>query len=312
MDSIQTNHGLILLDKPIGITSTQCVNRLKRAVGRKKIGHAGTLDPFASGLLPVCFGRATKFIERIRKNRKTYCAELVLGESTDTQDCTGQTIETKDVPETLALSDFQKIADSMKGVQMQTPPMYSARKVDGVRLYKLARENKVVERDPREITVYEFTIHSYTPPVVNFSVVCSEGTYVRTLGLDLAKAADTLGYLKNLRRTQIGTFHVNDASTLAELEDPQVDVLSKILPTQVITADLLSVTIQKNAEFRFRNGSRTTSSDYIENLTNLSAQQELNVFSEKGLFLGLAVVVQSEETGEYALKTGRLVDIYSS
>lgn len=214
--------GFLLIDKPEGITSHDVVDRLRRVTGVRRIGHAGTLDPFATGLLLVGVGRgATKRLAEIMGKDKTYEAEAVLGATSDTQDRTG-TI-TKVVGENekgVGWPDETTVRDAMArltGTISQVPPMYSAKKVGGKKLYELARAGQEIERKPIDVTVHEFAVLDYAPPRLVFRARCSSGTYVRTLAHDLGQALGTGAYLKELRRTAIGGFSIENALKLDAL-----------------------------------------------------------------------------------------------
>ncbi|MCD4652992.1 tRNA pseudouridine(55) synthase TruB [bacterium] len=302
-------HGLILLDKPAGLTSRQCVSRIQKLLNRVKAGHAGTLDPFATGLLPICFGRATKLVERLRKGRKTYEAELLLGVETDTQDCTGKVIQRKTVPVNLQIEVIKAIASNMIGKQLQIPPMFSAKKLNGKRLYELARQNIVVERKPKQIEIYGFDIIGFDSSVVRFRVDCSEGTYVRTLGVDLAKSLNLVGTLIALRRLHVGTFDIKDSVKLEQLENAENGIEDWLLGADSITADLGVLTIKRKSEDRFRNGMTMTNEDFITCPAAPDIDTEFNVYTEDKLFLGLGVISGYLIDNKCTLKTRRLIDI---
>ncbi|MEY4744306.1 MAG: tRNA pseudouridine 55 synthase [Candidatus Parcubacteria bacterium] len=216
--------GFILIDKPEGITSHDVVDRLRRITGIRRIGHAGTLDPFATGLLVVGIGRgATKRLSEIMGKDKTYEAAAVLGATSDTQDKTGAVVETKETSEKRndgawpSEDDVKKALAEFTGPIRQVPPMYSAKKIAGRKLYELARAGQEVERKPVEITIRAIDLLRYAPPALSFRVRCSTGTYVRTLAHDIGAALGTGAYLSALRRTSIGDFRVENAVKIAEL-----------------------------------------------------------------------------------------------
>ena len=181
-----------------------------------KVGHAGTLDPFAEGVLVLGTGPDTKKLTDITTASKIYRAELTLGKATDTQDRDGKIIAEAPVPE-LTRETIDAVLASFVGTQEQIPPMYSAKKVNGQRLYKLARKNKTVERDPVTITIDQISLLDYTEPVITFEVTCSKGTYVRALGADIAAKLGTVGHLTALVRTSVGAYHIANATTIEEL-----------------------------------------------------------------------------------------------
>ena len=201
--------GILLVDKPSGITSHDIVDRLRRKLKMKKIGHAGTLDPLATGLMIMLIGKATKASQFLISLDKAYEGTFNLGVETDSQDSDGEVVETKDLPENLS---EEIIGDAMKeflGDQYQTPPMFSAKKINGVPLYKMARKGKTVEREPRVIRINELSLQRWDSPEGRFFMDCSKGTYVRTVFHDLGQKLDCGGHLTSLRRTKINDFSIN-------------------------------------------------------------------------------------------------------
>jgi tRNA pseudouridine55 synthase len=208
--------GILLVDKPEGLSSAGAIRALKGRLGGAKVGHLGTLDPFASGLLPLCVGEATKVARYLLLERKEYAGTIRLGIETDTLDRTGGTLATADVSD-LSPQRLADVARRFIGRQHQVPPMYSALKRDGVPLYKLARRGLEVERAPREIEIRRLELLQRDRERVDFTVECSKGTYVRVLAADLGRALGTVAHLERLRRTAVGDFHVSDAQTPASL-----------------------------------------------------------------------------------------------
>lgn len=214
-------HGVLLLDKPLGLSSNQALQKVKWLLCAEKAGHTGTLDPLATGVLPLCFGAATKFSQQHLHAHKRYQAVLRLGEATATADAEGDVVATAPVP-SLNQAGLDAVAARMTGQQMQLPPMYSALKKDGKALYEYARAGEDVEREPRSIHIFELKLapsldlDGYSAIVID--VLCSKGTYIRTLGEDIAKALGTVGHLRALRRTQTGDFTQQQCVTLTELE----------------------------------------------------------------------------------------------
>jgi tRNA pseudouridine55 synthase len=209
-------HGILLVDKPPGLTSAAVVARVKRTLGCRKVGHLGTLDPFATGLLPVCLGEGTKVAQFLAGGDKRYVGEIVLGVTTDTLDCTGTVIATGPVPRL----DPRRVAAAvaaLSGDLMQTPPMYSALKRDGVPLYRLARAGHEVVRAPRRVHIARFEVAQVVRDRLAFAVTCSKGTYVRVLAHDLGIALGTGAHLSSLRRTAFGAFELRAAVALERL-----------------------------------------------------------------------------------------------
>ena len=209
-------NGIIVIRKEPGFTSHDVVAKMRGICGQKKIGHTGTLDPAATGVLPVCLGNATKLCDMLADKDKEYVAELLLGMETDTQDTTGTVVVEHEVKVTG--QEVQEAVMSFLGEYDQTPPMYSALKVNGKKLYELARAGKEVERKPRKVFIHEIEILEMALPSVRFRVVCSKGTYIRTLCADIGEKLSCGGTMKRLERTRVGTFELKDAVTLEELQ----------------------------------------------------------------------------------------------
>lgn len=231
-----TVHGMTVIDKPAGVTSHDVVNQLRRHFGEKRIGHAGTLDPDATGVLVVAVGSATRLMRFLAGADKSYVGEIVLGSSTSTLDSSGEVIESFDMSE-VTLAQTQAAAEHLTGAIMQTPPMVSALKIDGRRLYELAREGIEVERAARPSTVSRFDIESTTDPMVlRATVDCSSGTYIRSLADDLGKLLGGGAHLRNLRRTRVGRFTLDQATPPAEAT--LLPVASAVAHLDPVVADL--------------------------------------------------------------------------
>jgi tRNA pseudouridine55 synthase len=217
--------GVLLVDKPTDHTSHDVVARLRRKLQMKRIGHAGTLDPMATGLLIMLIGKATKISQYLISLDKEYEGTVELGKVTDSQDAQGQVMETKPVP-ALTEAELRAAMQGFLGDQYQTPPMYSAIKIDGVPLYKSARKGEEVEREPRFIRVSNFELTRFGLPAFDFRLRCSKGTYVRTIAHDLGQRLGCGAHLAALRRTATDRFHVAQALTLDEIEKlslPEID-----------------------------------------------------------------------------------------
>lgn len=215
--SIDVPSGFIIIDKQVGPTSHNVVDKLRRITGIKKIGHAGTLDPFASGVLLMAIGRkATREISKYVKLDKRYTADLLLGAVSTTHDPEGEITETKNTLEPSS-EDIKEVIKKFIGEQEQIPPMFSAKKVGGKKLYQLARAGKVIERQASIINITEINIVEYVWPKLVLDIACSSGTYIRTLGSDIGRELGVGAYLTNLRRTVIGEFLLNDAVLLGDL-----------------------------------------------------------------------------------------------
>lgn len=208
--------GIINIKKEKGYTSHDVVARLRGILGQKKIGHTGTLDPDAVGVLPVCLGRATKLCDLLTDKEKTYRTVLLLGKETDTQDISGRVVRECDVP--VGQEEIRRCIQGFQGDSMQIPPMYSACKVQGKRLYELARKGIEVKRDPRPIHIRQITILDMSLPRVSMEVVCSKGTYIRTLCSDIGQRLGCGGCMEELVRTQVGPFSLERALSLGQVE----------------------------------------------------------------------------------------------
>jgi tRNA pseudouridine55 synthase len=223
--------GILLVDKPAGITSHDIVDRLRRKLKMKKIGHAGTLDPLATGLMIMLIGKATKVSQFLISLDKSYEGEFLLGVETDSQDADGQVVQEKPVSPEINEERVKEEMKSFLGDQYQTPPMFSAKKIDGVPLYKMARKGKTVEREPRFIRINELSLKNWDSPRGEFSMACSKGTYVRTVLHDLGQRLECGAHLTSLRRTQIDQFEIEGAKTLEELETiPLGEFQSLLIP----------------------------------------------------------------------------------
>jgi tRNA pseudouridine55 synthase len=221
--------GVLLVDKAEDMTSHDVVAVVRRALGIKKVGHCGTLDPIATGLLLITIGRGTKIQDLLMSEDKEYVGTLVLGVATSTQDREGEILQERDVPP-LDPDQIRAVFEKFRGDFYQLPPMVSAKKHGGVPLYKLARQGKVVEREPRLVHVYRYTIDRIAPPEIDFSVVCSKGFYVRTYAHDIGDALGCGAHLKSLRRTKSGRFDVVNAIAVSEIKErPREEIVSHIL-----------------------------------------------------------------------------------
>jgi tRNA pseudouridine55 synthase len=230
--------GAILIDKPAGPTSHDVVDAIRRKFGIKKVGHCGTLDPNATGLLIIVLGRGTKLSEKLMGDDKVYEGTIKFGEATDSYDADGEITETKPVPP-LNLDPLNAAAATFVGDLMQTPPMVSAIKKDGVPLYKLARKGIEVVREPRLIHVYNFSFSDYHEPLGQFKIACTKGTYVRSIAHDLGQKLGCGAHLAMLRRIASGKFDVANATPLADvLKLTQTELAKRVIPfLKLATAD---------------------------------------------------------------------------
>lgn len=212
-------NGIIIINKPKGITSNAVVQKVRKALNTKQVGHCGTLDPLATGVLPILVGQGTKISKYLVEHNKTYIATISLGEKTSTADSEGEVIQTKPVPE-LNENKIKEVLSSFCGKQMQIPPIYSAIKKDGKKLYEYARSGIQVEVEPRQIEIYSIDLIEWKQEgkEITYEVTCSKGTYIRSLCEDIAVRLNTVGFMKELIRTKVNDFTIEQAITIEELE----------------------------------------------------------------------------------------------
>ena len=248
-------NGIVIVDKPQEWTSQDVTARLRRVFGTRRIGHGGTLDPMATGVLPVFVGRATRGVEFFEHAEKTYETVLRLGVLTDTEDMTGKVLETR--PVNVSEEEFSQALDAFRGTIFQVPPMYSALKIDGQKLCDLARKGREVERQPRQITIHELTLLEFSGETARLRVRCSKGTYIRTLCKDIGLSLGCGGCMESLRRTSAGEYTIEEAVPLQQLleaEDPGVYLRG----VDTMFRDLPQVTLTEKQETRCRNGNAFT------------------------------------------------------
>lgn len=210
--------GIIVINKEKEYTSHDVVAKLKKKLNISKVGHTGTLDPNATGVLPILIGKGTKFSKYLINHDKIYEVELELGKKTDTADIEGKVIEEKNVDEKYIKENLLQVLESFIGKQEQIPPMYSAIKKNGKKLYEYARAGEKVEIEPRKIEIYKIDLNKYDKNIITFVVSCSKGTYIRSLCEDIAKKLNTVGYMKNLKRLQVGEFNIKDAVYIDKID----------------------------------------------------------------------------------------------
>jgi len=241
-----TTHGIAVVDKPAGVTSHDVVGMLRRRFGERQVGHAGTLDPDATGVLVVAVGKATRLLRFVEKTRKGYTGEVVLGSSTSTLDSAGDVLATFDMS-AVTLDDARRSVDEhLVGDIEQIPPMVSAIRVDGKRLHELAREGIEIERAPRPVTIHRFAVVDWAEPgVLSIDVECSSGTYIRTLADDLGRLLGGGAHLRNLRRTHVGAFTIAEAGSPGECD---------LLPVASAVRSLTTVTVDGNVSALVANG----------------------------------------------------------
>lgn len=285
-------HGIINVYKEKGYTSHDVVAKLRGIAGQKKIGHTGTLDPDAEGVLPVCLGKATKVCELLTDKDKTYRAVLFLGQTTDTQDSSGTVLETSDVSN-LNESQVTEAVQSFVGEYAQIPPMYSALKVGGKKLYELAREGKTVERKARNVMIHSIKILRVDLPRVEMEVSCSKGTYIRTLCHDIGEKLGVGGCMESLLRVQVGRFVLADSLRLSEIQKAKEDGnLEKILqPIDSVFEQYRAVRIRPDQEKRLQNGNSFRKPDRLQNYDN---QEMVRVYDSNGHFAAVYRYVEKD------------------
>lgn len=275
-------NGILIVDKPADWTSQDVVSKLRGVFHEKRVGHGGTLDPMATGVLPVFFGRATRAVEFFEHAEKTYEATLRLGVVTDTQDVTGTVLETR--PVAVSEKMLLETLDRFTGAQQQLPPMYSAVKIGGKKLYELARAGKEIERKPRNITVFSMELLDFSDNNAILRIHCSKGTYVRTLCHDIGAALGCGGCMAALRRTQAGAYSLARAvtmDTILALSAPE----TRLLPTDSLFAQYPARTLTPAQEKRCRNGAAFTCPWNIG---------RYRVYAQSGEFLALSEVADGK------------------
>ncbi|MFS2017453.1 tRNA pseudouridine(55) synthase TruB [Massilia sp. CT11-108] len=245
--------GVLLIDKPVGLSSNDALIKAKRVVNAKKAGHTGTLDPFATGLLPLCFGEATKFSQDLLEADKTYDAVVHLGITTTTGDTEGEAVETR--PVNVTVEQIEAALAKFRGPILQIPPMYSALKRDGKALYQYAREGITLEREARPVTIHKLEMLAYDAPMLTIRVTCSKGTYVRVLGEDIGAELGCGAHLNALRRIQVGALTVDGMVTLEQLQAHD-NPLSLLAPVDALLSSFPRVELTPELAARFLNGQR--------------------------------------------------------
>ena len=289
--------GVIVICKEKGFTSHDVVAKLRGILHMKKIGHTGTLDPDAEGVLPVALGKATRLVDMITDKEKTYEAVMRLGVVTDTQDMSG-TVLSQTTERSVTEEELCTVVSSFVGDYMQVPPMYSALKVNGKKLYELAREGKVIERKARDIEVFDIKVESIDLPEVTMTVHCSKGTYIRTLCNDIGERLGCHGCMKSLLRVRVAGFDLEHALTLSQIQS-KVDegCFDMVMPVDGVFENLPAVHTASDADKLVRNGNKIPAvlTDYLKH----SADSDIRyrVYNHEGIFVG--VYSYLDETGEF-------------
>lgn len=280
-------HGVVNINKEKGYTSHDVVAKLRGIVGQKKIGHTGTLDPDATGVLPVCLGKATKLCDMLTDKSKTYETVMLLGKTTDTQDTSGTVLSeasTSDIDETMVT----KCIGEFVGDYLQMPPMYSALKVNGKKLYELARQGIEVERKKRPVVIHEIHILEIDLPRVRMEISCSKGTYIRTLCHDIGQKLGCGACMEELTRTKVGRFELADSFNLQQVEEMKESgrLEEIIVPIDAMFSEYEAVTIKKEFAAFAYNGNLFMPKHICEKIT-LTDGKQVRVYDEEGTFIAI-------------------------
>lgn len=287
-------NGILNVYKEAGFTSHDVVAKLRGICRQKKIGHTGTLDPEAVGVLPVCLGSGTKLCDMLTDKSKEYEAVLLLGQVTDTQDVTGTVLEEHEVT-----ADEEQAVEAIRsfvGAYEQIPPMYSALKVNGKRLYELARAGKEVERKGRRVEIHSIEILSVSLPEITFRVACSKGTYIRTLCHDIGQKLGCGGTMKSLKRTRVGIFTIDGALKLSQLEElaAQGRLEEKVIPVEAMFTELPALTVKDAFARLIENGNAFYPGQAEESVRTPDGGQ-VRVYDRKGRFYGIYAFSEEKE-----------------
>ena len=294
---MQNINGILLLDKPSGITSNKALQRVRSLIKAKKGGHTGSLDPFATGMLPLCFGEATKISHYLLNEKKTYSVEVKFGVSTSTGDLDGEITGSSKIKE-YSEDQWKKFLNEFKGESEQIPPMYSALRHKGKRLYELARKGEIVDRAARKIQIFSIKLIDLSKDTINFEVTCSKGTYIRVLAEDIAKKLGMLGHVSQLRRKSVGNFLESKMVNLSILEDLTQNNNPAISDCFITIDDALTefsiVSLNDLQSSKFRNGQQLEFDghfddnvkvyDHNNNLVGIAYKKNQNTLAPKRIF----------------------------
>ncbi|MFW6390134.1 MAG: tRNA pseudouridine(55) synthase TruB [Halanaerobiales bacterium] len=287
-------NGIINILKPSGKTSFQVVYCVRRILSCRKAGHTGTLDPSARGVLPICLGKATKVIPYIPEEEKEYLAEIVLGKTTDTLDAEGKILSENEEWKKIKKIHIEETIKKFTGNIKQIPPMYSAIHHKGKRLYKLARQGKEVEREARDVIIKEIELLELDLPIIKLRILCSKGTYIRTLADDMGRELNCGAYLSKLTRSKSGPFLIENAVTLDELDREK----EKLLLSLDFPLDFPKVFIEESVFELAKNGSSLSPEDFISldiNLDKLADKDKFLLVYYKDFFISISKVLNTEE-----------------
>ena len=294
---MQNINGILLLDKPSGITSNKALQRARSLIKAKKGGHTGSLDPFATGMLPLCFGEATKISHYLLNEKKTYSVEVKFGVSTSTGDLDGEITGSSKIKE-YSEDQWKKFLDEFKGESEQIPPMYSALRYKGKRLYELARKGEIVDRAARKIQIFSIKLIDLSKDTINFEVTCSKGTYIRVLAEDIAKKLGMLAHVSRLRRKSVGNFCENKMVKLSILEDltqnSNLTISDYFITIDEALTEFSVVNLNNLQSSKFRNGQQLELNGYFDdnvkvydhnnNLVGIAYKKNQNTLAPKRIF----------------------------
>lgn len=284
--------GVINILKPTGMTSHDVVGFIRKNFKIKKVGHTGTLDPNAAGVLPICIGKGTKLSQYIMEKEKSYRCELVFGKTTDTLDSYGQIVSEK-IIDPIEFYDIEKTVKTFIGQISQIPPAYSAIKVNGVKLYEKARKGIEINNIPiRTVKIYDINIISYEFPRLMMDIRCSSGTYIRSLVRDIGEKLESPSYMSLLIRTKSGEFKIEEALAIEELSE---DILNeKLTSLKDIKLNMKDITLKSSASVSYINGSYVSQKGIKSNLDEYEAQENVRVFDEVGSFIGIGKIREKD------------------
>lgn len=282
-------NGILLLDKPLHMTSNGALQRVKYLFAAKKAGHTGSLDPLATGMLPLCFGEATKFSQFLLESDKCYQVTIKLGVQTTTGDAEGDIVATKPV-KSISSDEFAKVLSQFEGTIQQIPPMFSAIKIQGRPLYELARKGIEIDRQPRTVTIHRMRLLSYTQDSLDLDIFCSKGTYIRTLAEDIGKELGCGAHVIALRRSMVSPYNQAKMYTMEELEELHQkegsDALTQLLiPIETSVQTLLSVKLSTSAQFYMRTGQPVI-------VPHLPTKGMIRLYSQTNQFLGIGEIME--------------------
>jgi tRNA pseudouridine55 synthase len=287
--------GILNINKPAGMTSFRVVALVKRLTGERHAGHAGTLDPDATGVLPVCLGKATRVVEFLMDTTKTYRAGIELGKATDTFDASGKVVFEREIP-SIDIRKLEQALETFRGDIKQTPPMYSALKHQGQPLYQFARAGIDIERKSRTVKIYRLELVDWQSPLVKLEIECSKGTYIRSLANDLGEVLRCGAYLKSLIRTRYGIFDIKEAISLERLEE-KGDWQQYLHPIDSVLQDMNAITVDEDGEAAIKTGSPLNKSENDNNYIN---QKYSRAYSRDGRFLG--ILTRDKDSGNWRPK----------